>query len=166
MLMINSFFSSLKFIAALRQRTVSSEMSNPPNPTGNGSLSWFVESIHRNNVRTDVELYDELRRKGMPLSKRAKTRLKHLRLEEELALFDILRRKVQDKLVIHLRPYWLIYLPHTRPFRLMNISGTWVHHDNDTLLEGYRTGYEHFNEILRQYVAEKLSCVVPRNHDH
>lgn len=125
-----------------------------------GTLGWFQDFIFKGVVRSDTELYDELRRRGKPLAKRDNPQAGELLLQEEVAMLSVLAR-LDDKLVLRFERqgqlFWVVFIPHSEPFHIKNISRTRIVHTNSALREGYREGYDSLNEIMREYVAQKLS---------
>ncbi len=124
-----------------------------------GTPGWFLDSICKRAVRSDTELYDELWRRGKPLAKRDDPPAGELLLQEELALLSVLA-SLQDKLVLRFeregQVFWVVFIPHSEPFHIKNISRTRIDHSNHALRDGYREGYDCLNDIMREYVAEKL----------
>ena len=126
-----------------------------------GRLSeWLLEAIGKQGCYSEAELYDEIRRQGKDLPQRSNPPADSPSLNEELELFSVLH-SMQDKFVLRLAKgedvYWIVYLKHSKPFLLRNVSEAWRSHNSSELFRDYKNGYEYLNDILTEYVAWRLS---------
>ena len=131
-------------------------------------LGWVLKVTTEYGLWPDVDLYDEIcderplyKHRDGRLPRRRDPQASCLTEQEELALFNVLRRRPQTfslKVDAGIRDVYIIYNGDTDtiPWRLQNITGTWTQNDNQWMLEGFLRGWQDFDTVLANFMRRGI----------